>query len=194
MELLLALVRPPGVARQQAALAAEARDILGLFGERLLPRLDDPAFSLSYANRRRLEIARALALHPRLLLLDEPTAGMNETETAEMLGIIRTLKQRGLSIMLIEHKLDLVMALSDRVIVMDDGAKIAEGPPELVRNDPAVVEAYLGHGGVGGRVGPASAFILTVVAGSATPVSSRGRASPRCGGYTACDDRAASGA
>jgi branched-chain amino acid transport system ATP-binding protein len=128
-ELVLALVRPPGVSRQQAMLEAELRDILALFGERLLPRLDDPAFSLSYANRRRIEIARALALRPRLLLLDEPTAGMNETETAEMLGIVRQLKARGMSIVLIEHKLDLVMQLSDRVVVMDDGVKIAEGPP-----------------------------------------------------------------
>jgi branched-chain amino acid transport system ATP-binding protein len=149
LELLLALLQTPSMVHQQRALDAEVKEILGMFGDRLLPRLDHPAFSLSYANRRRVEIARALALHPRLLLLDEPTAGMNETETAEMLNIIRTLKQRGLSILLIEHKLDLVMALSDRVIVMDDGAKIAEGPPESVRNNPAVVEAYLGHSNVG---------------------------------------------
>jgi branched-chain amino acid transport system ATP-binding protein len=145
-ELLLALLRPGGVKREEAALRQEAEGIVAMFGDRLTPRLDHPAYSLSYANRRRVEIARALALHPRLLLLDEPTAGMNETETAEMTGIIAALKARGQTILLIEHTLDLVMRLSDRVIAMDDGAVIASGAPEAVRSDPAVIEAYLGHG------------------------------------------------
>src|SRR5208283_3771515 len=145
-ELLLALVRPAPVGREEEALKREAREILALFGDRLTPRLHHPAYSLSYANRRRVEIARALALRPRLLLLDEPTAGMNPTETTEMQALVAELKAEGLTILLIEHKLDMVMRLSERVIVMDEGKKIAEGAGEDVRNDAGVIEAYLGHG------------------------------------------------
>jgi branched-chain amino acid transport system ATP-binding protein len=151
-ELVAALVRPRAVVREEAALRAEAEQIVAMFGDRLTPRLDQPAYSLSYANRRRVEIARALALHPRVLLLDEPTAGMNETETAEMADIIAKLKAGGQTILLIEHKLDLVMRLSDRVIAMDDGSVIAAGAPEEVRRDPAVIEAYLGHSALGEAV------------------------------------------
>ncbi|QIO31876.1 ABC transporter ATP-binding protein [Bradyrhizobium sp. 1(2017)] len=146
LELGLALLRPGSVKAEEERLREEVRAILARFGERLLPRIDQPAYSLSYANRRRVEIARALALKPRLLLLDEPTAGMNPTETAEMQALVAELKAEGLTILLIEHKLEMVMRLSDRVIVMDEGKKIAEGPGEEVRRDAKVIEAYLGHG------------------------------------------------
>jgi branched-chain amino acid transport system ATP-binding protein len=102
-ELALALVRPGKVKAEEAKMHEEALQILARFGERLLPRKDNPAYSLSYANRRRVEIGRALALGPRLLMLDEPTAGMNQTETAEMQGLIGDLKKTGLTILLIEH-------------------------------------------------------------------------------------------
>ena len=147
-ELALALIRPGAVKAEENALRAQALEIIALFGERLTPRINNPAFSLSYANRRRVEIARALALKPRVLFLDEPTAGMNPTETSEMLEIIRSLKGQ-FTILLIEHKLDLVMQLSDRVVVMDNGRKIAEGKPRAVAADPAVIAAYLGSREVG---------------------------------------------
>jgi branched-chain amino acid transport system ATP-binding protein len=144
-ELALALIRPGAVKAEEAAIRADALKIIDRFGERLTPRINNPAYSLSYANRRRVEIARALALGPKLLLLDEPTAGMNQTETAEMQALVAELKKSGLTILLIEHKLDMVMQLSDRVIVMDEGTVIAAGKPLEVRNDSKVIEAYLGH-------------------------------------------------
>jgi len=133
---------------EEAAGRERALQILSLFGDRLLPRADHPAMSLSYANRRRTEIARALAARPKLLMLDEPTAGMNPAETLELAEQIRSLNRLGLTILLIEHKLDVVVMLADKVVVLDHGEKIAEGTPAAVRRDEEVIRAYLGRSAV----------------------------------------------
>jgi branched-chain amino acid transport system permease protein len=140
-----AVLRLPRVKREEAAARARALEILGIFGNRLMPRLQHLAFSLSYANRRRLEIARALVSEPVLLLLDEPTAGMNPTETLELTEQIRHLRERGVTILLIEHKLDVVNKIADQVIVLDHGEKIAEGTPKQVHSNKEVLRAYLGR-------------------------------------------------
>ena len=140
-----AVARPAWVEREEAESVARARDLLGLFEDRLLPRMGDVADSLSYANRRRLEIARALAGEPRLLLLDEPTAGMNPHESAAIARLIRDIRKRGVTILLIEHDMKVVMSASDRIVVLDHGEKIADGSPEAIRGSEAVVEAYMGR-------------------------------------------------
>ena len=123
-------------------------ELLGLFGNRLIPRIDQGVAQLSYANRRRVEIARALASRPRLLMLDEPTAGMNPAESLELAEQIAGFRDLGLTVLLVEHKLDVVTRLADNVIVLDYGEKLAEGTADVVRRDEAVIEAYIGRGAV----------------------------------------------
>jgi branched-chain amino acid transport system permease protein len=140
-----AVIRPPRVRHEEEAARKRAVSVLAIFGNRLLPRLTHLARTLSYANRRRLEIARALACEPALLLLDEPTAGMNPTETLELTDQIRSLRDHGFTILLIEHKLNVVNEIADTVIVLDHGEKIAEGRPEEVHRNEEVLSAYLGR-------------------------------------------------
>ena len=142
-----ALFQTKAFKKEEREIRERAEEILAFFGTRLTGyRLDQPAFALSYATRRRLEIARAMATQPRLLLLDEPVAGMNPMETAELTGLIGRLRDEwGFTIVFIEHDMKVVRDVSDRVVVLDHGVPIAEGSYESVSTDPAVIEAYLGR-------------------------------------------------
>ncbi len=144
---LESILRLPRARREERAVRELVAEVLSFFGPRLAGyRGDQPAYSLSYANRRRLEIARALATKPRLLLLDEPAAGMNPNETHEMTELIGELRDKlGVGILVIEHDMHVVAGCSDRVVALDHGVKIAEGTFDQVASHPQVVEAYLGR-------------------------------------------------
>jgi ABC-type branched-subunit amino acid transport system ATPase component len=143
---LRSIFRTPGMRREEREISRLAEEKLSFFGQRLMGyRWNQPAYSLSYANRRRLEIARATATSPRVLLLDEPAAGMNPKETHEITELIAKLRtDGGYTILVIEHDMHVVEGISDRVVALDHGVKIAEGTFDAVATDPRVVEAYLG--------------------------------------------------
>jgi branched-chain amino acid transport system permease protein len=140
-----AILRPPATRAEEVGARVWAMEIFAIFGNRLTPRVGQMVSGLSYANRRRIEIARALASRPRILLLDEPTAGMNPAETLELAEQIKSLNGLGLTVLLIEHKLDVVTTLADTVYVLDHGEVIASGTPAEVRRDEEVLRAYLGR-------------------------------------------------
>jgi ABC-type branched-subunit amino acid transport system ATPase component len=143
---LEAVLRLPRARREEREIAQMAEEKLAFFGDRLVGyRHDQPAYSLSYANRRRLEIARAMGTNPRLLLLDEPAAGMNPKETHELTELIGRLRtDGGYTVMVIEHDMHVVEGISDRVVALDHGEKIAEGTFEECCTNERVIEAYLG--------------------------------------------------
>ncbi|MBW1722232.1 MAG: ABC transporter ATP-binding protein [Deltaproteobacteria bacterium] len=143
--ILSALLLLPGARQERKNLIDRAQEVMAVFGERLLSMQHDPAWTLSYANRRRLEIARALMSRPRVLLLDEPTAGMNPAESLQLLDTIRHVNRKGVTVLVIEHDMNFVRQLCHRIVALDYGEKIVEGDYLKVRNHPRVIEAYLGR-------------------------------------------------
>ena len=137
-----ALVRPPSTRRQDETIRAEAAQILNRIG--LQDRAEEPASNLTFGQQRFLEIGRALAVRPRLLMADEPAAGLNREETAFLGDLLGKLRDEGMAVLLVEHDVNLVMRIAEHIVVLDFGRKIAEGPPKVVQEDPAVHTAYLG--------------------------------------------------
>lgn len=136
------ILRTPAMRKEEKKAREEMMGILDLLG--LADVADVPAGSLSYGKQKNLEIARAVATHPKLLLLDEPASGLNTQELGELSKRVENLRQRGMSIILIEHKMDVVMSISHKIMVLNFGRQIACGTPEQIKNDPIVIEAYLG--------------------------------------------------
>ena len=141
--LLEALLRPPGQRHRERRLRLTAMEALDAFG--LADKAGLPAGALAYGDKKRLELARVFGSQPALALLDEPVAGLNPEETAQVAAILRQLRAAGRTLLLVEHDMELVMGVSDRVVVLDGGRRIAAGPPEEVRRNPLVLEAYLGR-------------------------------------------------